>query len=98
MNLRKHIIIPEKLFNKVIELNGGNKKNYSKTIVYILEKGIDNLSLNENVSFNNTMLEKVYLRGGYTIDLIEQLFKELDMSKALDDFKKNRYKDSKYVK
>ena len=44
------------------------------------------------------MLEKIYARDGYSIDLIEQLFRELDMSDKLENFKKNRYRDSKYVK
>ena len=61
-------------------------------------KRIDNLHLNENIAFNNSMLEKIYAREGYTIDLIEQMWRELDMKDKLDNFKKNRFKDSKYVK
>lgn len=97
-NIRKHIIISEELNDRILELNGPNIKNYSKTVSYLIEKGLDNLVLNENISFNNSMLEKIYARDGYSIDLIEQLFKELDMKDKLDNFKKNRYKDSKYVK
>ena len=44
------------------------------------------------------MLEKIYAREGYTIDLIEQMWRELDMKDKLENFKKNRFKDSKYVK
>lgn len=97
-NIRKHIIISEQLDNEIWKINGPNKKTYSRTVSYLIEKGLDNLVLNENISFNNSMLEKIYMRDGYSIDLIEQLFKELDMSDKLENFKKNRYKDSKYVK
>ena len=97
-NIRKHIIISEQLDNEIWKINGPNKKTYSRTVSYLIEKGLDNLLLNENISFNNSMLEKIYMRDGYSIDLIEQLFKELDMSDKLENFKKNRYKDSKYVK
>ena len=97
-NIRKHIIISEELDKKIWEINGPNKKTYSKTASYLIERGIDNLALNDNISFNNSILEKIYARDGYTIDLIEQLFKELDMKDKLENFKKNRYKDSKYVK
>ena len=44
------------------------------------------------------MLEKIYARDGYCIDLIEQLYRELDMKAKLENFKKDRYKDNKYVK
>ena len=97
-NIRKHIIISEELDKEIWKINGPNKKTYSKTVSHLIERGIDNLALNENISFNNSILEKIYARDGYTIDLIEQLFKELDMKDKLENFKKNRYKDSKYVK
>lgn len=97
-NIRKHIIISEELDKKIWEINGPNKKTYSKTASHLIERGIDNLALNDNILFNNSILEKIYARDGYTIDLIEQLFKELDMKDKLENFKKNRYKDSKYVK
>jgi len=91
-------IIPEELDSKVWKINGPSKKQYSKTVSFLLERGIDNLALNENISFNNSMLEKIYARDGYCIDLIEQLYKELDMKAKLENFKKDRYKDNKYVK
>ena len=97
-NVRKHIIISDQLDNEIWKINGPNKKTYSRTVSYLIEKGLDNLALNENISFNNSMLEKIYARDGYSIDLIEQLFRELDMSDKLENFKKNRYRDSKYVK
>ena len=97
-NVRKHIIISDQLDNEIWKINGPNKKTYSRTVSYLIEKGLDNLVLNENISFNNSMLEKIYSRDGYSIDLIEQLFRELDMSDKLENFKKNRFKDSKYVK
>lgn len=97
-NVRKHIIIPEELDSKVWKINGPSKKQYSKTVSFLLERGIDNLALNENISFNNSMLEKIYARDGYCIDLIEQLYRELDMKPKLENFKKDRYKDNKYVK
>ncbi len=89
-NVRKHIIIPEELDSKVWKINGPSKKQYSKTVSFLLERGIDNLALNENISFNNSMLEKIYARDGYCIDLIEQLYKELDMKAKLENFKKKR--------
>ena len=61
-NVRKHIIIPEELDSKVWKINGPSKKQYSKTVSFLLERGIDNLALNENISFNNSMLEKIYAR------------------------------------
>ncbi len=97
-NVRKHIIISDQLDNEIWKINGPNKKTYSRTVSYLIERGLDNLVLNENISFNNSMLEKIYSRDGYSIDLIEQLFRELDMSDKLENFKKNRFKDSKYVK
>ena len=97
-NVRKHIIMSDELDQKIWKINGPNKKAYSKTVSYLIEKGIDNLTINENISFNNSMLEKIYARDGYSIDLIEQLWRELDMKDKLENFKKNRYKDSKYVK
>ena len=97
-NLRKHIIISDELDERIWKLNGPNKKNYSRTVSYLIEKGLDNLFLNEHISFYNSMLEKIYARDGYSIDLIEQLWKELDMKDKLENFKKNRFKDSKYVK
>lgn len=98
MSVRKHIILPEGIYKKVVELNGGTTDDISKTISYLLEKGMDNLKINENITYNNLMLEKVYSREGYTIDLIEELYKNLDMTNALNNFKKNRFKDDKYVK
>lgn len=98
MSVRKHIILPEDIYKKVVELNGGTTDDISKTISYLLEKGMDNLKTNENITYNNLMLEKVYSREGYTIDLIEELYKNLDMTNALNNFKKNRFKDDKYVK
>ena len=98
MSVRKHIILPEDIYKKVVELNGGTTDYISKTISYLLEKGMDNLKTNENITYNNLMLEKVYSREGYTIDLIEELYKNLDMTNALNNFKKNRFKDDKYVK
>ena len=97
-NIRKHIIISDQLDKEIWKINGPNKKTYSRTVSFLIEKGLDNLALNENISFNNSMLEKIYARDGYSIDLIEQLFRELDMSDKLENFKKNRYRDSKYVK
>ena len=97
-NVRKHIIMSDELDEKIWKINGPNKKAYSKTVSFLIEKGIDNLALNENITFNNSMLEKIYARDGYSIDLIEQLWKELNMKDKLDAFKKSRYKDSKYVK
>ena len=70
MSVRKHIILPEDIYKKVVELNGGTTDDISKTISYLLEKGMDNLKTNENITYNNLMLEKVYSREGYTIDLI----------------------------
>ena len=98
MSVRKHIILPEDIYKKVVELNGGTTDDISKTISYLLEKGMDSLKINENITYNNLMLEKVYSREGYTIDLIEELYKNLDMTNALNNFKKNRFKDDKYVK
>ena len=97
-NIRKHIIISDQLDKEIWKINGPNKKTYSRTVSFLIEKGLDNLALNENISFNNSMLEKIYARDGYSIDLIEQLFRELDMADKLENFKKNRYRDSKYVK
>ena len=97
-NVRKHIIMSDELDEKIWKINGPNKKTYSKTVSFLIEKGIDNLAINENITFNNSMLEKIYARDGYSIDLIEQLWKELNMKDKLDAFKKSRYKDSKYVK
>lgn len=98
MSVRKHIILPEDIYDKVVELNGGTTDDISKTISYLLEKGMDNLKTNENITYNNLMLEKVYSREGYAVDLIEELYKNLDMTNALNNFKKNRFKDDKYVK
>jgi len=98
MGIRKHIILPEDLLNELIELNGGTTDDFSKLVVRLIRNGIDNIKTNENITFNNSMLEKVYAREGYTIDLIENLYQNLDMAKALRDFKKDRYKDDKYVK
>ena len=89
-NIRKHIIMSKDLDDKIWKINGPSKN--------LIEKGIDNLILNENISFTNSMLEKIYAREGYTIDLIEQMWRELDMKDKLENFKKNRFKDSKYVK
>lgn len=97
-NIRKHIIMSKDLDDKIWKINGPSKNTYSRTASYLIEKGIDNLHLNENIAFNNSMLEKIYAREGYTIDLIEQMWRELDMKDKLENFKKNRFKDSKYVK
>ena len=86
------------LDEKIWKITGPSKNTHSRTASYLIEKGIDNLHLNENIAFNNSMLEKIYAREGYTIDLIEQMWRELDMKDKLDNFKKNRFKDSKYVK
>ena len=88
----------KELDDKIWKINGPSKNTYSRTASYLIEKGIDNLHLNENISFNNSMLEKIYARDGYCIDLIEQLYRELDMKAKLENFKKDRYKDNKYVK
>ena len=90
-NVRKHIIIPEELDSKVWKINGPSKKQYSKTVSFLLERGIDNLALNENISFNNSMLEKIYARDGYSIDLIEQLFLKLSIISFPDKMLKSVY-------
>ena len=96
-----HVQITNELNNRINQYYQSNGLTKSQGIRNLLELGLYNLELNKKNELNNALLSKIYSKSIYTIDLIEKLYSDLEISnnsnpkdnKVLQEFKINRYKD-----
>ena len=96
-----HITLSEEIDSQVRDYCSSHNLKYSQAIRNLVELGLYNLELNKKNELNNALLSKIYSKSIYTIDLIEKLYSDLEISnnsnpkdnKVLQEFKINRYKD-----
>ena len=96
-----HVQITNELNARINQYYQSNGLTKSQGIRNLLELGLYNLELNKKNELNNALLSKIYSKSIYTIDLIEKLYSDLEISnnsnpkdnKVLQEFKINRYKD-----
>lgn len=96
-----HVQIANELNDRINQYYQSNGLTKSQGIRNLLELGLYNLELNKKNELNNALLSKIYSKSIYTIDLIEKLYSDLEISnnsnpkdnKVLQEFKINRYKD-----
>ena len=96
-----HVQITKELNDRIKQYYLSNGLTKSQGIRSLIELGLYNSELNKNNEFNNALLSKIYSKTIYTIDLVEKLYSDLEISnnsnpkdnKVLQEFKMNRYKD-----
>lgn len=99
--IRIHITISEELDEKIRSYGIENNLKIAPSIRELLNKGLDNVSVNKKFDQINTMTEKMLSRQLYIRDLIEQFYTDMEIekhlnpknNKALQSFKTERYKD-----
>lgn len=102
----KHVKLSSELIYQVEEYMKKNDLNFSQAIRTILEVGLNNINLTKSLNLNNSLLDKIYSRQAYTVELIEQFYTDMEIekvlnpnnNKALQKFKSSRNKDINYDK
>ena len=96
-----HISLSSEVDSKVRNYCKANGLNYSQGIRNLIELGLYNLEMNRQIELNSSLLSKLYSKSIYTVDLIEKLYSDLEITnnsnpkdnKVLQDFKNSRYRD-----
>ena len=96
-----HISLSSEVDSKVRNYCKANGLNYSQGIRNLIELGLYNLETNRQIELNSSLLSKLYSKSIYTVDLIEKLYSDLEITnnsnpkdnKVLQEFKNSRYRD-----
>ena len=96
-----HVQITNELNDRINHYYQSNGLKYSQGIRNLIELGLYNLETNRQIELNSSLLSKLYSKSIYTIDLIEKMYSDLEITnnsnpknnKVLQDFKSKRYKD-----
>lgn len=88
-NYDVHTIFPPELYNSVEKYRISRGQDYSSAVKELVEVGLNNLSYGETVELNNKMLDLIYSRLGYNIDLLEQFYADMDIDTQIDPQKSN---------
>ena len=96
-----HISLSNEIDSKVRNYCKANGLKYSQGIRNLIELGLYNLEMNRQIELNSSLLSKLYSKSIYTIDLIEKLYSDLEITnnsnpkdnKVLQEFKNSRYRD-----
>lgn len=99
--IRIHITIPEELDERIRLYCKENNLILSHCVRELVNKGLDNVSINKKFDQTNSMIDKMFSRQLYIRDLIEQFYTDMEIekhlnpknNKALQSFKSERYKD-----
>ena len=96
-----HFEVSSELDSKISKYINANGLSKSQGARNLLELGLYNIEMNKKLELNSELLSKLYSKSVYTIDLIEKLYSDLEITnnsnpkdnKVLQEFKINRYKD-----
>lgn len=99
--IRTHITIPEEVDEIIRKYVETNHIKYSQGVVQLIMQAIDNIEIKKKLDLNNSLLDKIYSRGLYTKELIEQFYSDMEIekltnpknNKALQKFMLDKYKD-----
>ena len=95
--VKPHICLPIELDEKVRKYLSDNRLSYSQATSTLIEKGLNDRELREEIELLVKTVEKLNNKINYTRDLLEQLYTDLEIenslkpkeNKALQTFKKN---------
>lgn len=99
--IRTHITIPEEVDEIIRKYVETNHIKYSQGVVQLIMQAIDNIEIKKKLDLNNSLLDKIYSRGLYTKELIEQFYSDMEIekltnpknNKSLQKFMLDKYKD-----
>ena len=97
-----HITLSEEIDSQVRDYCSSHNLKYSQAIRNLVELGLNSFEANNQIVLNNTLLSKILSKSIYTIELIEKMYSDLEITnnsnpknnKVLQDFKSKRYKDT----
>lgn len=95
----KHIKFPEDLYNEIDNYSRINGYDFSECVRKLIEIGLNKVTYGEIVESNNKILDRVYGRLSYCVDLMEQLYADMGIDDSVDTKKSNSlkaFKNKKY--
>lgn len=87
--MRTHITIDDNLELRVKDYCKINKINFSKGVSELIELGFNNINILESINNIINNLNKLNSKTGYTKDLIEQLYSDLEIETITNPKNKN---------
>ena len=88
-NYDVHAIFPPDIYESIEKYKVSRRTDLSTAVRELVEVGLNNLSYGETVELNNKMLDLIYVRLGYNIDLLEQFYADMDIDTQIDPRKSN---------
>ena len=88
----KHIKFNPDLLGDIEKFCDSNGLKLSEGVRNLVEVGMNNITVTEIIETNNKLLDRVYGRLGYLVDLVEQFYADMDIDNHVD------VKNSKSIK